>query len=357
MLFNKIKTLVNNKKSILKNNCATKPTNSVFHKEIQAFMSNDFNVDNDKAVTQFFYNLHKKDYLYLFDKTFYIKLYEFNRNVSGVFAREEDTQFIIFNKIWCTTAPSKLKKSILLNTYFHENTHEKQYDKYIYLKAHKKLKGNAFQRILNFEFSTKEIPQYNFQLKEIDARMTSLHRFCELLKLQVISYSPDFALEPVTSLFKNVFALTNLSNKENYFNKKEKIYIDENIADYSKLTDIKFETDNYMKLYEKFLHNSKENSIELKEAKKIFENTKLKYELKKQLDKKFNTYKQDILFLYKLIQKTYKPSLGLYRFMPKTNAGVDKLENMKENHQMLTLKLLEDEYYSYYMQNKEYERD
>ena len=77
--------------------------------------------------------------------------------------------------------------------------------------------------------------------------MTSLHRFCELLKLQVISYSPDFALEPVTSLFKNVFALTNLSNKENYFNKKEKIYIDENIADYSKLTDIKFETDNYMK--------------------------------------------------------------------------------------------------------------
>ena len=347
-------------KPIVKTTYAQPAKTESFKNKIKFFISKDFNIESDALVRCFLDELHKVDYEYMFNKKFYFYYSKpKDRPVAGSFVRDDEIQVIRINKFWNTNSPQLLKKGMLLNTYFHENAHERQYDNYLYYINHNNAKCSSYQKVLNFELSSNIIPQYDFQLKEIDARMQSINRFCELLKSKTIPYNNLLVVEPILSALKNISVLTNLEGKRDYFNNRALFKPHNHIQNYSKIENIKFDIDKYINYYDHLVidvDNSLDNTYqEMEEVVEVFNNTQLRYEFRKELAERVEKFKENVKFLYSLVEICYTPSASEKKYLPTRCENEDDLLDIKQNFQVYILKLMLNSYLDKYVRNYEKE--
>ena len=356
MLLEKLKNII----GITKNNSIHKSLNkTAIDDEVKFLMSKEFNVENDELVKDWLNHMHKVDYTCLFPKNFGFKYQEATGTVAGAFVKNEKLQVIKINKLWNSKAPAQVKKAIILTAYLHEHTHEVQYDKYLLYKKGKNPKCSAIQKIMNFEIVAQQLPQYDYRMVEIDARMNCMHRLCDLIKNGTIPYNNLFMIEPVTSMLKNVSALSNLTGKFPYFTNQFKFKASHTETfNIEKIDDIKFDINTYMLFYKNFLDFKDDSDLKLEEyneAQELFHKSEFIEQLREELTEKFEIYKSDMKFLYDFISKNYEPNEQIRKYLPPEINSQEKIDELKKNRQIYFINVIRTEYFSKYIDNYEKE--
>lgn len=352
-MIEKLRKAIREHITYIKKERAKKATNREYKKAIRNFLERDIDLTNEKAVASYFSYLHQIDNNYKYDKNFSIAFSDTNSTVAGRFIKNGELKQIKLYSVWNKHAPAKFIKRLLKNTDFHEEVHNKQYEKYLFDKKTKR-ESNPYQKILNFEMVSKNTPQYDFKLSEIDARMRGFHKNCNLLKDKAYDYDNADIFEPVTALLKNLIGLTDLEYKVNIFNNKTKMTLSDRIPNFEKIENIEFEIDNYIELYKNFLNNltgADTLTNEYKEAREVLNNNELKKEFKRIFTIIINTYKDDMKYYYDFIKEYYPETKQYKRFVENNNESDSKL--FRENNQIVFLKFIRNELFDCFIKKDE----
>ncbi len=317
------------------NKLVKKSTNKLFNEAIKQFLSSNVEISSAKEVTEFLNYLHSIDYISLYDKTFTLeyKNLKNRRNMSYLeWDIEENTQKIVIANNWKNSAPLLLKKSMIIDTYLHEVTHEKQCD---FASISDSLRLNAYEKMLSIEYLEFANIPYELRIREMDARIKGMHAYVNLLKQGVIPVTQETLYCPLYNIDDIIFIFNRF-----------KVSKDE----------INLDIDKYVKRY--FASMILELRIDEKDSEHKFlfkESFRLKFRVI--LTKILKDFIEDVEYIYSLLMQTYKMSNKIKTYLNISKEQEKEMyanaKNYKCNDYYLNLMNL-DLYDRYYHQEKSF---
>lgn len=288
-------------------------TNSKSDQLIKSFFSREL---NDQETENFLKTLHEEEVISIINCSFNLKLFDI-KGFLGEFRFRNDygseEQSLKINPLLKHTN-NMYKKCVQLITYFHEATHKKQRDFYMYNQRNNLPETTEYNKLLSREiFCCLEaaLPQYEQLLAEHDAIANSIFKYYDHLKKGNIPICRE-SLTPI--LYACVKYIASL-NKE-----KHHTYCPENYT---------LNCDNLLKYHQEFYNNmlvgpsySKSNLKEVVHYSETLSSQQKKdivnidyTQIKDILDNKTSHINTIMKSIYKKLLKLYTPSQKLLNYL------------------------------------------